>query len=48
MSAREASRYSTLSVQTIRKLLREKRLTAYRPSAGGRRVVIDRVDTRTS
>jgi excisionase family DNA binding protein len=42
LSAREAADYSTLSLPAVRKLLRERRLKAYRPSSAGRRVVIDR------
>jgi excisionase family DNA binding protein len=35
-----AARYTTLSVGTLRRLLREKKLRGYRPS--GRRVLLDR------
>jgi excisionase family DNA binding protein len=39
LSLNEAAEYSTLSVQTLRRKLRERKLKAYRPS--GRRVLID-------
>jgi excisionase family DNA binding protein len=37
-----AARYTTLSIGTLRRLLREKKLRGYRPS--GRRVLIDRAE----
>jgi excisionase family DNA binding protein len=40
ISLGEAARYTTLSVGTLRRLLREGKLLGYRPS--GRRVLIDR------
>jgi excisionase family DNA binding protein len=40
LSLAGAAQYTTLSIGTIRRLLRDGRLTGYRPS--GRRVLIDR------
>lgn len=40
LSLAGAERYTTLSVGTLRRLLREKKLRGYRPS--GRRVLLDR------
>ena len=42
LSLVEAARYTTLSVGTIRRLVREQKLRVYRPS--GRRVLIDRAE----
>jgi excisionase family DNA binding protein len=40
LSLADAAQYTTLSIGTIRRLLRDGRLIGYRPS--GRRVLIDR------
>jgi excisionase family DNA binding protein len=40
LSLADAARYTTLSIGTIRRMLRDGRLIGYRPS--GRRVLIDR------
>jgi excisionase family DNA binding protein len=42
LSLVDAAVYTTLSVGTLRRLLREKKLRGYRPS--GRRVLLDRTE----
>jgi excisionase family DNA binding protein len=42
LSLNDAATYSTLSLPTLRRMVRERKLRAYHPS--GRRVLIDRVE----
>jgi excisionase family DNA binding protein len=42
LSLEEAAEYSTLSISTLRRMLLQKKLRAYKPS--GRRVLIDKAE----